>query len=82
MPNIIQHTYRLKRGTAQRWEQLNPVLEEGEPGFETDTNKLKIGDGFTPYMALPYIASGCSDIDTDEEIIIDCGGAPFIDETI
>ena len=76
MAKVIEHTYRLKRGTAQRWAEINPILEEGEPGFETDTNRLKIGDGFSPYMALPYIASGYFDIDTENEIIIDCGGVP------
>ena len=47
--------YRLKRGTAQRWLELNPVLEQGEPGFEYDTNKLKIGDGIRRWTDLSYI---------------------------
>lgn len=55
MAEIINHTYRLKRGTAARWAELNPVLEQGEPGYVYDQNKLKIGDGFTPWNALPYI---------------------------
>lgn len=32
-------------------------MRQGEPGFETDTGKLKIGDGLTPWNALPYIES-------------------------
>jgi hypothetical protein len=55
MADIQTHTYQLKRGTAERWMTLNPVLRQGEPGFEYDTLKLKIGDGFTPWGALPYI---------------------------
>lgn len=55
MTEIVNHTYQLKRGTAQRWIEANPVLRQGEPGFEYDTHKLKIGDGFTPWGALPYI---------------------------
>lgn len=58
MAEIVQHTYRFKRGTAQRWLEVNPILQQGEPGFEIDTNKLKIGDGFTPWHALPYINEG------------------------
>lgn len=55
MAEIIKHTYQFKRGTAQRWIEVNPILKQGEPGFEYDTGKLKIGDGFTPWLALPYI---------------------------
>lgn len=57
MAEIIQHIYQFKRGTAKRWNQLNPILKQGEPGFEYDTGKLKIGDGFTPWKALKYINS-------------------------
>lgn len=46
---------QLKRGTAARWAELNPVLTAGEPGFEYDTKKLKIGDGSTAWNDLPYI---------------------------
>ena len=54
---IIKTTFKFKRGTASRWQELNPVLRQGEPGFEYDTNKLKIGDGYTPYNDLPYQTS-------------------------
>ena len=52
---IIQTTFKLKRGTAARWAEVNPVLEQGEPGFVYDNNRLKIGDGVTPWNELPYI---------------------------
>ena len=55
MAETILHVYQFKRGTAQRWIEVNPILRQGEPGFEYDTGKLKIGDGFTPWLALPYI---------------------------
>lgn len=54
---IINTTFKLKRGTAERWMQLNPILRQGEPGFEFDTNKFKIGNGYTPYNELPYQTS-------------------------
>lgn len=44
----------LRRDTTANWESNNPVLASGEPGFEIDTNKLKVGDGVTQWMALPY----------------------------
>lgn len=58
MAEIIKHIYQFKRGTAQRWIEVNPVLRQGEPGFEYDTGKLKIGDGFTPWTTLSYISVG------------------------
>lgn len=48
---------QLKRGTAARWMELNPILAAGEPGFEYDTKKMKIGDGNTAWCDLPYIGS-------------------------
>ena len=48
-------TYQLKRGTALRWKEVNPILKEGEPGVEIDTGKLKIGNGINHWVDLPYI---------------------------
>lgn len=48
-------TIQFKRGTAARWAELNLVLEAGQPGFVTDENRLKIGDGETAWNDLPYI---------------------------
>ena len=48
---------QLKRSTAARWMELNPILDKGEPGFEYDTKKLKVGDGSTSWRDLPYIGS-------------------------
>ena len=48
-------TIQLKRGTAARFRELNLVLEAGEPGFVTDENRLKIGDGITARNDLPYM---------------------------
>lgn len=46
---------QFKRGTAAKWAELNLVLEAGQPGFVTDENRLKIGDGLTAWRDLPYI---------------------------
>ena len=45
---------KLRRDNSSVWQQHNPILFDGEPGYETDTGKLKIGNGTTPYNDLPY----------------------------
>ena len=50
---------KLKRATAQRWIDVYPiVLAQGEPGLETDTNRLKFGDGITEWQSLDYFIGG------------------------
>ena len=44
----------LRRDNSAKWIQNDPVLMLGEPGYETDTGKLKIGDGQTPWSSLAY----------------------------
>jgi hypothetical protein len=44
----------LKRGTAAYLNQQNFVLAAGEPCLETDTARVKYGDGATPWRDLPY----------------------------
>lgn len=46
---------QVRRGTASQWTSTNPTLAAGEFGFETDTNKLKCGDGTTAWTSLAYI---------------------------
>lgn len=45
---------QLRHDTAANWTDKNPVLKEGEIGVETDTNKMKIGNGTTDYQHLAY----------------------------
>jgi len=45
---------RLRRGTASEWTSANPTLESGEVGVETNTKKIKIGDGSTAWNSLTY----------------------------
>lgn len=46
---------QLRRDTAANWTSANPVLLVGEVGFETDTRKLKLGDGSTAWTSLLYV---------------------------
>jgi hypothetical protein len=54
MPTRIQ----VRRDTATNWTSTNPTLFAGEIGFETDTGKMKIGDGSTAWASLAYSGGG------------------------
>jgi hypothetical protein len=49
---------QIRRGTASQWTSANPTLASGEQGFETDTGKVKIGNGSTAWNSLAYIGAG------------------------
>ena len=49
---------QVRRGTASQWTSTNPTLASGEWGFETDTGKVKIGDGTTAWTSIAYIGTG------------------------
>ena len=49
---------QIRRDTSLNWEINNPVLLQGEFGYETDTDCLKIGDGQTEWNSLPYLVCG------------------------
>jgi hypothetical protein len=53
MADIIQH----RRGTSTQWATTNPVLADGEPGLETDTDKEKRGNGIDPWNSRPYLTA-------------------------
>lgn len=46
---------QVRRDTAANWTSAAPTLAAGEIGFETDTSKLKIGDGSTVWASLDYL---------------------------
>lgn len=46
-----------RRDTAANWTSNNSVLAQGEPGFETDTAKFKIGDGSTAWNSQSYASN-------------------------
>lgn len=45
---------QLRRASEQYWNSTNPILETGEPGYNTNEKSFKIGDGTTPWLELPY----------------------------
>lgn len=55
-----------RRGTALQWTTADPILEAGEIGFESDTNKFKLGDGVNQWSDLDYFINEAA-ISTDIE---------------
>ena len=46
---------KIRRDIAASWTVSLAVLESGEFGYETDTSRLKVGDGSTPWPSLLYL---------------------------
>ena len=86
MATVISTTFRLKRGLAAKWQELNLILDPGEPGFELDTYRLKIGDGKTAWNDLPYIgyngASGGDDGIIVDTVLSDTSLNPIANKTV
>jgi hypothetical protein len=68
-----------RRGTAAQWISTNngdgPILNAGEIGFESDTNKFKIGDGVNHWVDLNYFVDGA-------ELANIVDGAPALLDTL
>lgn len=45
----------VRRDTATNWAGANPILLNGEVGYDTTNNKIKIGNGSSLWNALPYL---------------------------
>lgn len=45
---------QLRNDTAANWTTANPILAQGELGVESDTGKVKLGDGSTAWSSLGY----------------------------
>lgn len=71
-------TITVRKGTTSRWSSVNPILANGEIGFVYDNNKIKIGDGVTPWNSLPYVegASGVEAVNTFADLPVT--GSPSI----
>lgn len=77
MPHTPQHvdvTFKLHRYTASEWVRRNPILAEGEPGYEKNTNRIKVGDGVTRWTLLPYVVSETRIRQLINEAIVQAGG--------
>ena len=52
--NILNIRIQLRNDISNTWVTKNPVLLQGEMGIESDTKKMKIGDGTTAWNDLDY----------------------------
>lgn len=43
---------RLRRRSSSEWNSTNPVLAQGEVGYDLDLKTLKVGDGTSPWSEL------------------------------
>ena len=55
-PIVVDAIIQKRHYTAAQWTEMNPVLYEGEMGFETDTDKFKFGTG-AAWNSTPYADS-------------------------
>lgn len=54
---------KLRRDSASNWLSVNPILESGEIGIESNTRKFKIGDGSTMWSLLAYASVTSTDLE-------------------
>lgn len=82
---VPAHPIQLRRGTAAKWAEVNPILAEGEIGLELDTGKEKVGDGVTRWNDLPYhgsagainISAGASSVSRSDFTFSNSNGVSF-----
>ena len=53
---------QFRRGTEAEWFAADTVLGEAEIGYETDTKKIKVGNGITSWNSLSYVNVVPSDL--------------------
>jgi hypothetical protein len=51
---------QVRRGTTSEWNSANPILEEGEIGYNSTLGQMKIGDGDTAWGSLYYVVDSSS----------------------
>jgi microcystin-dependent protein len=68
---------QLRRGTAAEWTAANPILAVGEPGFEVDTLKMKLGDGATAWTSLTYVGGAGNAISALSALTPAAGKVPY-----
>lgn len=58
---------QMRRGTSSEWNDADPILNEGELGYNSTLGQLKVGDGSTIWSELTYLA-------TDAELVTSLEG--------
>lgn len=55
---VISVKLRTRYDSAANWTSNNPTLLSGELGIESDTLKMKVGNGSTTWTSLAYLLNG------------------------
>ena len=58
MQDFSDTRIQVRRGTASEWATKNPVLGDGEPGYDITNKIFKIGDGITRWASLAAVSGG------------------------
>lgn len=48
---------QMRRGTSSEWNSADPILNEGEIGYNSTLGQIKVGDGSTIWSELTYLAT-------------------------
>lgn len=67
---------QIRRDTSVNWATYNPILADGEFALETDTRKIKIGNGEQPYTELAY--QGDSELEKKANTDFSNASIPYI----
>lgn len=62
---------QLRRDTIANWTTVDPILAEGEYGYETDTGYTRIGDGSSTFTQLPRRSGNFSPFETMAALVAD-----------
>ena len=65
----------LRNDTSTAWTEANPTLLLGEAGYETDTHRLKFGDGTTAWNDLPYFGEEAESVAKVYQIEVAAGAS-------
>lgn len=67
LKNVI---LQLRTGSATQWAASTRILAVGEPGVETDSGRIKIGDGTNLWSALPWSGAAIGKSNTNGALTI------------
>jgi hypothetical protein len=62
-----------RRDLAATWTSVDPVLSAGEIGLESDTGKIKLGDGSTEWTELDYFYGSLENANYVESLVAGTG---------
>ena len=62
-----------RRDLAATWTSANPILSAGEIGLESDTGKIKLGNGSTSWTGLPYFVGSLASTNYVQSLVAGTG---------